>query len=1175
MKKQLLFGIFLSLGAFLSAQSLMPDIASAHMAEHAADMGLEPSDLLDTRVSDLYTSKHNGVTHVYLQQQYGDIDVYGAITTVNILEDRSVLSAYTRFISGLSARVTQTTPSITPQAAVDFLSQDLGIYSREPLVEAKKSSELDIVYQPTSYSESQIRVHAVYFPVGETVRLAWNVEMDQRGSVDYWNAMVDASTGAILAKYNYTVKCSAGDHSHSHTAECQPRVMNTQGLSTQNQSTSATAAAMGATYNVFVLPAESPLHGERSMVTDLQYPESSPFGWHTTINGGTPTVNTTTQGNNVTAYADQAGDNTMSAPQPDGGEGLVFDFNYDESLEPSGMLDAAITNLFYMNNMMHDLTYLYGFTEEAGNFQGSNFEFGGNGNDRVIAEGLDGSGTNNANFATPPDGNSGRMQMFLWNASSGVFFGSSPEEIAQSYEVGLPTDWGPGITDVAVEGSLAIVDDGTQNGSFGCEPLINAADVAGKIAFVDRGGCFFSLKARQAQDAGAIGVIICNFEEGVINMAGGSDGSGVGITIPAVMLQNSDCSRIKMLVEDGVNVVMRFEDVDDGGATQLGGSFDNGIIAHEYGHGISNRLTGGPSASGCLNNDEQMGEGWSDFFTLVTTVEPGDAGTDRRGIGNYATSSTVLGNGIRSAPYSTDMAIYPNTHVDIIGTGAPHPLGEVWAGTLWDLYWNLVDVHGYDADWRNKESGNAIAVQLVMDGMKMQSCSPGFLDGRDAIIDADQANNGGENFCLIWNTFARRGFGFFSDQGSSNDRNDQTEDFTTFLPCLGKMLITKSADAVITSGDEVEVNVSVANYKFEAATNVIVTEDVPEGATVVDGSISDGGTLAGNVITWNLGDMEIEEQRELTYTLSTPETRMSTTLFIDDFENGEDNWLPDLPSSAGANIFFLDDFTSNSGEFSYFIPNLETESDAAAFLFEPISLDVDNPVLRFWTNYETQAGFDGGVIEISPDGGTTWTFVDVSQTFRNGYPSPVDYSTFVIPNLEAFTGTSDGWEDVFVDLSDWKGEDVLIRYRFGTNATVGGTGWWIDDVEVMDMLAYQSQVCVTSDDGDEGCAQWEGKGIIIDSDLTVSTSDQLKDVSWSLFPNPATDVVHIQIDAQEQGTADISLLTVDGRELQSQKVLLQDRLRLEMPVKDLATGVYMVRIATETGQEVRKLVIAE
>ncbi|MEG2429795.1 MAG: phosphoribosylglycinamide synthetase C domain-containing protein, partial [Oscillospiraceae bacterium] len=49
------------------------------------------------------------------------------------------------------------------------------------------------------------------------------------------------------------------------------------------------------------------------------------------------------------------------------------------------------------------------------------------------------------------------------------------------------------------------------------------------------------------------------------------------------------------------------------------GSLDNGIIAHEYGHGISNRLTGPISNANCLSNLEQMGEGWSDFFGLMIT----------------------------------------------------------------------------------------------------------------------------------------------------------------------------------------------------------------------------------------------------------------------------------------------------------------------------------------------------------------------------------------------------------------------------------------------------------------------------------------------------------------------------------------------------------------------------
>jgi extracellular elastinolytic metalloproteinase len=67
---------------------------------------------------------------------------------------------------------------------------------------------------------------------------------------------------------------------------------------------------------------------------------------------------------------------------------------------------------------MHDLFHLYGFNEVAGNFQDYNFKRGGKGNDAVVANAQDGSGTNNANFATPPDGKRPRMRMYVWDVTS-------------------------------------------------------------------------------------------------------------------------------------------------------------------------------------------------------------------------------------------------------------------------------------------------------------------------------------------------------------------------------------------------------------------------------------------------------------------------------------------------------------------------------------------------------------------------------------------------------------------------------------------------------------------------------------------------------------------------------------------------------------------------------------
>jgi hypothetical protein len=74
--------------------------------------------------------------------------------------------------------------------------------------------------------------------------------------------------------------------------------------------------------------------------------------------------------------------------------------------------------LFYHNNLIHDYLYSIGFTEQLWNFQFDNFGKGGAGNDAVIAEVQDGSGTNNANMGTPDDGSSPRMQMYLFTDGS-------------------------------------------------------------------------------------------------------------------------------------------------------------------------------------------------------------------------------------------------------------------------------------------------------------------------------------------------------------------------------------------------------------------------------------------------------------------------------------------------------------------------------------------------------------------------------------------------------------------------------------------------------------------------------------------------------------------------------------------------------------------------------------
>lgn len=158
-----------------------------------------------------------------------------------------------------------------------------------------------------------------------------------------------------------------------------------------------------------------PTEGSRSVVKDPWNSVTSEFTW---VSDGT-TNYTTTRGNNGIAQVNPSGGTAYLTNYRPTSSSLAFEYDYTTSItDPTSYRDASISQLFYTANKYHDLLYLLGFTERAGNFEINNNGQGGAGNDFVILNAQDGSGTNNANFATPADGSPGRMRMYLWTYST-------------------------------------------------------------------------------------------------------------------------------------------------------------------------------------------------------------------------------------------------------------------------------------------------------------------------------------------------------------------------------------------------------------------------------------------------------------------------------------------------------------------------------------------------------------------------------------------------------------------------------------------------------------------------------------------------------------------------------------------------------------------------------------
>jgi hypothetical protein len=755
-------------------------VIKSYLQQNRSQYSLQQQDVSDISIASQTSSKSMKVQNVYVEQRYQGINVYKSVSPF-VIKDGAVMSANLSFTENISTKVNSTSPSISAVTAISKAANALGIQSPSNLNLIETVSGNSYVFSNGNISLENIPVQLVYQKMDDTgaLKLAWNLNIYILDASHNYSVRIDALTGALLATDDWVVSCSfEGSHSHSNT--------NSVLFSSNKKSNSNLALGDGASYRVFPLPLIAPNDGDDQLVIDPSDAIASPFGWHD-WDGVAGADFEVTRGNNVLANEDRNGNNG-NGDTADGGPTLTFDFPFNLPETPVSFLDGAITNLFYMNNMMHDIMYHYGFDEESGNFQKNNYGNPGLGNDFVVADAQDGSGLNNANFNTGTDGSAPRMQMYLWSAPGSVlgsYLTLNNGSLAGQYN-GIDSNFAPPITATPITADLVVIEDDNSGPSTdtydGCDNITNAAALNGKIVVVRRGECSYNVKVDAAQNAGALAVIVVNdTSEDPIAMGG----NGSSITIPAIMIYKADGEAIiaSLLNGDTINATLQ----DDGTGNdpfQRDGDLDNVIIAHEYGHGISNRLTGGAAAAGCLSNQEQMGEGWSDYFGLMLTMKPGDAGNDYRGIGTYVEGQGTGGRGIRTKFYNTDFAVNDFTYNSIKSQVAPHGVGSVWTTMLWDLTWDLIDEYGFDPDIKNGTGGNNIALQLVMDGLKLQPCSPGFVDGRDAILEADQLANAGANRCIIWRAFAKRGLGESADQGSTSSKSDGTEAFDVPLDCV-------------------------------------------------------------------------------------------------------------------------------------------------------------------------------------------------------------------------------------------------------------------------------------------------------------------------------------------------------------------------------------------------------
>ncbi|HET9679536.1 MAG TPA: M36 family metallopeptidase, partial [Gammaproteobacteria bacterium] len=813
--------------------------------------------------------------------------------------------------------------------------------------------------------------------------------------------------------------------------------------------------------------------------------------------------------------------------------------------------------------------YNAGFTEVAGNAQFSNYGRGGIEGDPIRAESQDFSGRNNANMLTGPDGIPPRMQMY-------IFDGPIESQITQAtstsgagpyvFDPAAPAFFGPVEFDITAE--VMIYNDGDASGTGingeldACQPT--AQDLTGKIALIgDIYTCQFDTKVANAEAAGAVGALIVY--NGAPNpdqvFLMGSDGSPV-VTIPSLSVSDDDANPVMADIRDGNTVTLHML-VDK--APNRDGSLDSQVVAHEFFHYVSNRLVS--NASGLSNRQGRgMGEGWSDFAALLLSVRKNDLTNQPAGfytIGGFDVADFLFG--IRRLPYTTNMSANPFTFATISANPAVHAVGEVWVLPLWEAYVAMFQ-HYYSVDPTTAFAVTKTKMQnYIIEGLMATPNAPTMIEARNAILAAVKATSA-TDYDIFVAAFAKRGMGFgaIAPPRNSTTLASVTESYATDLKIysLDNAAIdtnfaagTCDADGTLDPGETGQLTLRISNIGSADLSGVTAqlgsTSDITfaNGGLITFGTVNMFGgestataTLTVNsassmseVMTVNVAFPDVgsdpaavtePEDIQLQF-VSNQDYQLALT--ADNMENaaksrfdwsrtavgaGLDGWVIDNTFSAPLGLPADNDYWYGVDNGA---PGLTT-------LVTPTMVVGSDPFsISFYHYYQFEAGgFDGGVIEISINGGD-WvdvTSADAGGSFAFGYNGTMPVFGFGNP-LEGrdgfidFGGTIvDGAPESISFGTGLAGDTVQFRFVIGTDAAVGELGWIIDDVTVTGAAAPmfsavvpEDSDCIQAPEVDAGVPQTVSAGTVVT--LHGSASDPQNgelSYSWTQTDGPSVSL---------------------------------------------------------------------
>jgi hypothetical protein len=232
--------------------------------------------------------------------------------------------------------------------------------------------------------------------------------------------------------------------------------------------------------------------------------------------------------------------------------------------------------------------------------------------------------------------------------------------------------------------------------------------------------------------------------------------------------------------------------------------------------------------------------------------------------------------------------------------------------------------------------------------------------------------------------------------------------------------------------------------------------------------------------------------------------------------------------------------------------NYEPFADRSLTLLSPLSLlEYQFAELKFRTQWKIESTWDFAVIEVSTNGGTSWTSLKTKLS-RNGSGRTSDGSPSKQPvNVFGYDAYTPGlsWVEQSADLTPFVGNEIILRFRLSSDGWRESDGWYLDDIRVM---AYSS---ITND--------------------VPKTSVPYSYFLAQNFPNPFNPETMIEFSVAHQGRTALRVYNLLGQELSTilDQNMAPGRYSIKFDAKQLSSGVYFYRFTSGTYTDIKKMAV--